>query len=327
MSTSPSSTVHWNFNTPDARNAWATANTVDHTAPGHVCYNCNTMSMTPPAPLSPTVAPLQPPGPIPLMMKSSARPLIEMWKKQRPISLSTTPQDSALTAPEDPLSLRTSFWQTVAEGWCQDQLALANSTWSLRRTYYLQPMAPPISPSLRWEANTGEVSTTRPTSNAANAWPPSTTATATYSCFCLTVPQTSTKTSNSSPQSPTTAATKANTLSVGTLSMTSQKTVKKPKFPPAKPKKKHHPSSRWRYVTEAEWVQRQMMEEVFRVVAARHTHLGPHSTRHAIPYPQLHQNLTATGDTTTSPSVSLPPTGEVSPQPNMSMSVWELTPP
>jgi hypothetical protein len=41
MSTSPSSTVHWNFDTPDTRNAWAIANAIDHTAPGHVCYDCN----------------------------------------------------------------------------------------------------------------------------------------------------------------------------------------------------------------------------------------------------------------------------------------------
>jgi hypothetical protein len=41
MSTSPSPTVHWNFDTPNARNAWAVANAIDHTAAGHTCYNCN----------------------------------------------------------------------------------------------------------------------------------------------------------------------------------------------------------------------------------------------------------------------------------------------
>jgi hypothetical protein len=41
MSTSPSSTVHWNFDTPDARDAWAIANSVNHTAAGHACYDCN----------------------------------------------------------------------------------------------------------------------------------------------------------------------------------------------------------------------------------------------------------------------------------------------
>jgi hypothetical protein len=41
MSTSPSPTIHWNFDTPEARNAWAIANAVDHTAAGHTCYDCN----------------------------------------------------------------------------------------------------------------------------------------------------------------------------------------------------------------------------------------------------------------------------------------------
>jgi hypothetical protein len=41
MTTSPSPTDHWNFDTEESRNDWAIANTVDHTAPGHVCYDCN----------------------------------------------------------------------------------------------------------------------------------------------------------------------------------------------------------------------------------------------------------------------------------------------
>jgi hypothetical protein len=41
MTTSPSSTVHWNFDTEENHNAWDITNVVDHTAPGHVCYNCN----------------------------------------------------------------------------------------------------------------------------------------------------------------------------------------------------------------------------------------------------------------------------------------------
>jgi hypothetical protein len=41
MTTSPSSTVHWNFDTEESRNAWAAADAIDHTAPGHVCYDCN----------------------------------------------------------------------------------------------------------------------------------------------------------------------------------------------------------------------------------------------------------------------------------------------
>jgi hypothetical protein len=40
MSTSPSPTVHWNFDTPEARDAWATV-TINHDAPGHVFYDCN----------------------------------------------------------------------------------------------------------------------------------------------------------------------------------------------------------------------------------------------------------------------------------------------
>jgi hypothetical protein len=40
MSTSPSPTIHWNFDTTEARDAWA-AVTLDHNAPGHVCYDCN----------------------------------------------------------------------------------------------------------------------------------------------------------------------------------------------------------------------------------------------------------------------------------------------
>jgi hypothetical protein len=41
MSTSPSPTVHWNFDTPDTRDAWTAANAIDHTAAGHACYDCN----------------------------------------------------------------------------------------------------------------------------------------------------------------------------------------------------------------------------------------------------------------------------------------------
>jgi hypothetical protein len=40
MTTSPS-TSHWDFDTEENHNAWAIANAVDHTAPGHVCYDCN----------------------------------------------------------------------------------------------------------------------------------------------------------------------------------------------------------------------------------------------------------------------------------------------
>jgi hypothetical protein len=41
MTTSPSPTDHWNFDTKESHNDWAIANAVNHTAPGHVCYNCN----------------------------------------------------------------------------------------------------------------------------------------------------------------------------------------------------------------------------------------------------------------------------------------------
>jgi hypothetical protein len=41
MTTSPSPTAHWNFDTEESHNDWAIANTTDHTAPGHVCYDCN----------------------------------------------------------------------------------------------------------------------------------------------------------------------------------------------------------------------------------------------------------------------------------------------
>jgi hypothetical protein len=238
-----------------------------------------------------------------------------------------TLHDSASTAPEDPPSLTIPFWRTVAEGWCQDQLAQVNSIWSLCHASYLQPTAPPIPPSLHLGASMVEVSMTPQTYNAASAWRPLTTATAMYSCFRLEAPQVLTATSNSSPPSPTPTLTKANTPSGGTLSMTSQKMVKKLKILPPKPRKKCHPSSGWRYMTEAEWAQRQTMEEVFRVIAAGQTHLGLHSVQCAVLYPQLCQASTTTGDITTSPSISLPPMGEVSPQPNMSASIWGLTPP
>jgi hypothetical protein len=42
MITSPSPTTsHWNFDTEENCNAWTVANAVDHTAPEHVCYDCN----------------------------------------------------------------------------------------------------------------------------------------------------------------------------------------------------------------------------------------------------------------------------------------------
>jgi hypothetical protein len=40
MTTSPS-TSHWDFDTKENRDAWTTANAIDHTAPGHTCYDCN----------------------------------------------------------------------------------------------------------------------------------------------------------------------------------------------------------------------------------------------------------------------------------------------
>jgi hypothetical protein len=40
MTTSPS-TSHWDFDTEENHNAWAVANAIDHTALGHVCYDCN----------------------------------------------------------------------------------------------------------------------------------------------------------------------------------------------------------------------------------------------------------------------------------------------
>jgi hypothetical protein len=40
MTTSPS-TSHWDFDTKENHDAWTVANAIDHTAPGHVCYNCN----------------------------------------------------------------------------------------------------------------------------------------------------------------------------------------------------------------------------------------------------------------------------------------------
>jgi hypothetical protein len=42
MTTSPSPTTsHLDFDTKENHDAWAVANAVDHTGPGHVCYNCN----------------------------------------------------------------------------------------------------------------------------------------------------------------------------------------------------------------------------------------------------------------------------------------------
>jgi hypothetical protein len=42
MSTSPSNTANWNFDTPENCAAWdAAADAIDHTTPGHACYDCN----------------------------------------------------------------------------------------------------------------------------------------------------------------------------------------------------------------------------------------------------------------------------------------------
>jgi hypothetical protein len=220
------------------------------------------------------------------------------------------PHDLATTALVGPPSSSTPFWKVMVEGWRQDQLALASSTWTPQRAYYLQPVAPPTPPSLCWGASMGEVSMTTLTYNAANVWPPSTTATATYSCFHLKMPQAPEATSSSSPPSPIPVPIKANTPSGGMSSMTSRKTVKKPKFPPLKLKKKRHPSSGWRYVMAEEWAQRQMMEEEFSIIAMGQTHLGPHSAQHAVPYPQLSQASTTTRDTTMPPFAFLPLTDE-----------------
>jgi hypothetical protein len=40
MTTSPS-TSHWDLDTKENHDAWIAADAVDHTAPGHVCYDCN----------------------------------------------------------------------------------------------------------------------------------------------------------------------------------------------------------------------------------------------------------------------------------------------
>jgi hypothetical protein len=41
MTTSPSPTIYWNFDTKESCSDWAVTNATDHTAPGHVCYDCN----------------------------------------------------------------------------------------------------------------------------------------------------------------------------------------------------------------------------------------------------------------------------------------------
>jgi hypothetical protein len=79
----------------------------------------------------------------------------------------------------------------------------------------------------------------------------------------------------------------------------------------------------WRYASAEEWAERQTMEEEFRCITEGCTHLGPRSARHAVPYPPLLTASSATVGRTTSLSVSLPLTDEVSPQPSGSRFAWE----
>jgi hypothetical protein len=105
------------------------------------------------------------------------------------------------------------------------------------------------------------------------------------------------------------------------INMSTKKTTKKPRFPSLKPPTKK--IGRWRYVSAEEWAERQMTEEEFRRIAEGCTHLGPRSARRAVPYPPLPMASYATEGRTTSLSISPPLTGEASPQPSGSRSVWE----
>jgi hypothetical protein len=157
----------------------------------------------------------------------------------------------------------------------------------------------------------GEVSMTLPTYNVANVWHPSTTATATYSCFRLE--------SAPSPDSdiqlltpvPNTSADKGKHPIRGYIVNDLMEDGEEAKDPTTEVEEEAPPLEWVEVCNRAEWAQRQTMEEEFSIIATGQTHLGPRSARCAVPYPQLPQASTATRDTITSPSAFLPLTDEV----------------
>jgi hypothetical protein len=181
-----------------------------------------------------------------LATSSMPRPLLEIWKSQKP-TFSIAPPPSTLTkAQVDP-----TLWKKVADTWTDDFLF---------KVYLRQEKKQALLASLpatlltRTPPSSSKVATTKTTtSNVGAATTPSPTATAAPPC--------------------------SHHASVSIQ----KKTTKKPKFPSPKPPTKK--IGRWRYVLAEEWAERQTQEEEFRHIATECMHLGPHSAWCAVPYP------------------------------------------
>jgi hypothetical protein len=214
---------------------------------------------------------------------STTRPLLEMWRDQRPTFQLPHPLAITTTAQADP-----PFWKTVAVAWADDFLFRAYVQQEKKQALLASLPATLHTPTLPSSSRVVTMKTM--TSSVGDVKTPLPTATAVPPC---------------SPHA----------------SMSMKKMTKKPQFPLLKPRTKK--IGWWRYVSAEEWAERQMTEEEFRCIAEGCTHLGPRSARHAVPYPPLPTALYATRDLIMSSSIFPPLTDEASPQPSGSKSLWE----
>jgi hypothetical protein len=284
MSTSPSLTVNWNFDTPENHAAWdAITRPSSYFAPtvtygennnvdGATTYNdCRRGRRSPGIDSND------------LGDTTTLRDL-EDAKAYFP----DPPQhDSAPTVQVDP-----PFWKTVADDWADDFLFKAYVKQEKKRALLaaLTPVSPQDTPLTQTPpSSSGVKMKTTTTFRVGDATTPSPTATAAPSC---------------SPHALTSI----------------KKTMKKPKFP--QPKQRIRKIGRWRYVSVKEEGQRQTAEEEFRCIAEGCTHLGPGSARCAIPYPPLSRASSTTAGSTTSRSAFPRPTDEVLHQPSGFDCVW-----
>jgi hypothetical protein len=219
-----------------------------------------------------------------LVISSTQRPLLEMWKTQRP-TFQVMSLPATVTKPQaDP-----PFWKTVADAWVDDFLFKAYLRQEKKRVLLASLPATLLTP-------------TQPSS--------------------LTAATTKTTISNADDvRIPSPIAIVAPPCSPLTSTLTKKKTMNKPWFPLPKPPTRK--TGRWRYVSAEEWAKRQTREEEFMRIAEGCTHLGPHSAWRVIPYPPLPTASSATADRTTFPFIFLPLTDKELPQLSGSKSVWE----
>jgi hypothetical protein len=197
---------------------------------------------------------------------STPRPLLEMWKRQRPTFQLHCQDNSVRTAQVDP-----PFWKMVADAWADNFLFRVYIRQEKKQALPASLPATPHTPTLLSSLEIAKTKTTMSNvDNAKTLLPTATATTPTSSSFPLPLSQLS------PPSSPPC------------------KTVKKPQYPQSK--KTRTTPLQWRYVLAEDFAHRQTLEEEFKNIIAGCTHLGPHNARHVVPYPPLPTGLSAMRD-------------------------------